>query len=127
MQFQRTMIFLDGTNLFYRLEADNLVIGNLAAIFHSFAFVSGGRQIIRIYLYTIQEHLDRAMKRHGSKFTDELRVVLGHGIPTKNGNIKEKGVDALLVADLIYHAASRNYDHAVLGTSKRGHRFRSRD
>jgi Uncharacterized conserved protein len=114
MQFQRTMIFVDGTNLFYRLEADNLLIEHLAAIFHSFAFVSGGRQIIRIYLYTIQEQLDRAMKRHGPKFTDNIRIVLGHGIPTKNGNIKEKGVDALLVADLIYHAASRNYDYAVL-------------
>jgi len=40
--------------------------------------------------------------------------VLGHGIPTPDGNIKEKAVDALLVTDLVYHAAARNYDYAVL-------------
>jgi len=114
MQFQRTVKFVDRTNLFHRLDAANLVVGHLAAIFHSFAFVSGGGRIIRIYLYTIQEHLDRALERHGSKFTNDVRVVLGHGIPTKDGNIREKAVDALLVADLIYHAASRNCDYAVL-------------
>jgi uncharacterized LabA/DUF88 family protein len=114
MQFQRTMIFVDGTNLFYRLEAANLVIEDLAAIFYSFAFVSGGRQISRTYLYTIQEHLDRAFERHGANLTNKVRVVRGHGIRTRHGNVKEKAVDALLVADLIYHAASRNYDYAVL-------------
>jgi len=114
MQFQRTVKFVDRTNLFHRLDAANLVVEHLAAIFHSFAFLSGGRQIIRIYLYTIQEHLDRALERHGSKFTNDVRVVLGHGIPTKDGNIREKAVDALLVADLIYYAASRNCDYAVL-------------
>ena len=30
---------------------------------------------------------------------------------------KEKGVDALLVADLIYHAAARNYEQAILISS----------
>src|SRR5262245_53648629 len=53
---------------------------------------------------------------HGSKFTNDVRVVLGHGIPTKDGNIREKAVDALLVADLIYHAASHKSDYAVLGS-----------
>ncbi len=38
----------------------------------------------------------------------------GEGVPTKDGNIKEKGVDALLVADLIYHAANKNCDYALL-------------
>lgn len=114
MQLQRAMIFIDGTNLFHRLEGAKLEVEELARVFQVFAYVYGHRQLSRIYLYTIQEHLDRAVKRHGSKFTDGIRVVLGHGIPTKDGNIKEKAVDALLVADLIYHAASRNCDYAVL-------------
>ena len=113
MQFQRTVIFVNDTNLFHRLDAANLVVEHLAAIFHSFAFLSGGRQIIRIYPYTIQEHLDRALERQGSKFMNDVRVVLAYGIPTKDGNIREKAVDALLVADLIYHTASRNCDYAV--------------
>ena len=44
MQFQRTVIFVDRTNLFHRLDAANLVVEHLAAIFHSFALVSGGRR-----------------------------------------------------------------------------------
>lgn len=114
MQLQRSMIFIDGTNLFYRLEGAQLVVEDLARVFNSYRYLGGDRQISRIYLYTIQEHLDRAQKRHGPKFVDGIRVVLGHGIPTQDGNIKEKAVDALLVADLVYHAASRNYDYAVL-------------
>lgn len=114
MRLQRSMVFIDGTNLFYRLEGAKLVVESLSGLFNNHSYVCGGRQVSRIYLYTIQEHLDRATKRHGPKFADGIRVVLGHGIPTGDGNVKEKGVDALLVADLIYHAASRNYDHAVL-------------
>ena len=83
------MIFVDGTNLFHRLEAANLVVEDLAAIFYSFSFVGGGRPISRIYLYTIQEHLDRALERHGANLTNNVRVVRGHGIWTKDGNIKE--------------------------------------
>jgi uncharacterized LabA/DUF88 family protein len=114
MKAQRAMIFIDGTNLLYRLEGARLLVPRLSSIFSGFSFVAGGRQITRIYFYTIQEHADKARERHGPTFFDGIRVVLGHGIPTKDGNIKEKAVDALLVADLVYHAASRNYDYAVL-------------
>lgn len=116
MQLQRAMIFIDGTNLFYRLEGAGLVVDELVKIFTTTYsnVISGSRQVSRTYLYTIEEHLNRAVKRHGTKFVDGIRVVLGHGVPSKGGNIKEKGVDALLVADLIYHAASRNYDYAIL-------------
>jgi uncharacterized LabA/DUF88 family protein len=114
MQLQRAMIFVDGTNLFYRLEAAKLAVDSLADLFHNHNYIHGGRQVIRICLYTIQEQLDWAISRHGKKFIEGIRVVLGHGIPSQGGNVKEKGVDALLVADLVYHAASRNYDYAVL-------------
>ena len=112
MRFQRAMVFIDGTNLFHRLEAGRLsLIQGIGGFFPSYA---GGRQILRAYLYTIQEHLDRARGIHGDYITDGVRVVLGHGIPTGDGNVKEKGVDALLVADLVYHAAVRNYEYALL-------------
>jgi uncharacterized LabA/DUF88 family protein len=107
------MLFIDGTNLFYRIESKGLVVPQLSLIFDRFPIL-GGRQLARIYLYTIQEHLDRAVQRHGDLFLSQIRVVLGHGVPTKDGNVKEKGVDALLVADLVYHAASRNVDYTVL-------------
>jgi len=68
---------------------------------------------VRAYLYTVQQHLDKATQVHGENLCKGIRIVLGDGIQKKDGNIKEKGVDALLVADMIYHAASRNCEYAL--------------
>ena len=112
VQFQKAMVFIDGTNLIYRLQDAKLRLNkSLPQIVGEYL---GGRQIVRIYLYTIQEHLDAAKGAHGDQFTAGVRVVLGEGIRTSDGNIREKGVDALLVADLVYHAAVKNYDYALL-------------
>jgi len=112
VQFQKAMVFIDGTNLFHRLQGAKLRLNRpLPEIVRGYL---GGRQIVRIYLYTIQEHLERATAIHGPLLTNGVRVVLGEGVPTGDGNTKEKGVDALLVADLIYHAAVKNYDYALL-------------
>ncbi|MBD1925699.1 NYN domain-containing protein [Trichocoleus sp. FACHB-90] len=112
IQFQKAMVFIDGTNLFYRLEAAKLSLNqNLAEIFTHF---TDSRQIVRVYLYTIEQHLKKAKDFHGSHITEGIRIVYGEGIPTKDGNIKEKGVDALLVADIVYHAAVKNYDYALV-------------
>lgn len=111
--FQKAMIFVDGTNLFYRLESEKLRVSQLKRLLHHFVHP---RQLVRAYLYTIQQHLDKARQFHGEKFCQGIRVVLGDGIETKDGNVKEKGVDALLVADMTYHAASRNCEYALVVT-----------
>lgn len=113
--FQKAMIFVDGTNLFYRLASAKLKVSNLGRLFNPHVVVSR-RQIARTYLYTVEQHYEKAKITHGENFCDGLRVVFGTGVPTKDGNIKEKGVDALLVADLIYHAASKNCEYAVVVT-----------
>ncbi|GJD19899.1 NYN domain-containing protein [Rivularia sp. IAM M-261] len=112
IEFQKAMVFIDGTNLFYRLEGNKLNFSiDLVQIFNNFI---DGRQLIRTYLYTIEQHFDKAKTFHGDYIRNGVRTVYGEGVPTKNGNIKEKGVDALLVADLVYHAAVKNYDYALL-------------
>ena len=68
---------------------------------------------MRICWYTIEEKYERTLKIHGPNCLDKVRVVFGTGVPT-SGEPKEKGVDALLVADLIYHAAQKNMDYAQL-------------
>jgi uncharacterized LabA/DUF88 family protein len=65
-------------------------------------------------LYTIEHHLTQAKQFHKDTITEGIRVVLGEGVPLKDGNVREKGVDALLVADLVYHAAVKNYDYALV-------------
>lgn len=109
--FQRAMIFVDGTNMFYRLRSNKLQVNNIARLISSYI---GERQLVRSYLYTIKEKYDEAKLIHGENFCENIRVVFGDGIATGDGNIKEKGVDALLVADLIYHAASKNFNYALV-------------
>jgi uncharacterized LabA/DUF88 family protein len=112
LRAQKAMIFVDGTNLFYRLDAAQL---NLTASFNQMFWNSlGRRHIQRVYLYTIQHHYDRAKTFHGVNIEHNVRVVFGEGIPTGDGNIREKGVDDLLVADLVYHAAQKNLDYALV-------------
>jgi len=107
------MVFIDGTNLFYRLRDAKLRVPSLK---HIVANLIGSRQIVRMYLYTVAPHLADAKKLHGEKFLEGIRVVPGLAIETRDGNIKEKGVDALLVADMIYHAASKNCEYALVVT-----------
>ena len=111
IEFQRAMVFVDGTNLFYRLAGVKLKLLSLRNLCHNYC---QGRQIVRIYLYTTKPHFEKAKRDYGDKAFEAIRIVFGDAVPTGDGNIKEKGVDALLVADLVYHAAAKNYDYAVL-------------
>lgn len=112
VRFDRAMVFIDGTNLFYRLEAERLTLQRgLPDVIKIFI---GGRKNLRIYMYTIQEHLARALSFHGDNISNGIRLVYGLSVQTGDGNVREKGVDALLVADLVYHAAVRNYDYALV-------------
>ena len=85
--FQKAMVFVDGTNLFYRLADSQLKLRNLKGIFPRFL---QGRQISRVYLYTVEQHLARAKAFHVEGFLDGIRVVLGDGVSTGDGNIREK-------------------------------------
>lgn len=111
--FQKAMFFVDGTNLFYRLASEKIVVPSILKVL---AETCKPRELVRAYIYSTDEHLMNAESVHGHKFLSGCRVVRGHAIPKGDGNIKEKGVDALLVADLIYHAASRNCDIAYVVT-----------
>lgn len=107
------MVFADGTNLFYRLQGEKILFSSLLRFF---AALCSPRQLQRAYVYTNKEHLERAKATHGPDLLTGCRVVLGDAIPAAGGNFKEKGVDALLVADLIYHAASKNCQFAFVVT-----------
>lgn len=116
IQFQKAMVFIDGTNFLYRFEGAktklDTPIASLVELYIS------KRQLVRVYFYTSPPHLEKAKKIYaGSEFKSVFKgveIVLGSAIPTGDGNHREKGVDALLVADLIYHAAMKNYDYALV-------------
>jgi uncharacterized LabA/DUF88 family protein len=109
--FEKAMVFVDGTNFMNRLRDCNLKSGSIRALAET---ASLGRELARVYFYTTAEKLERAREIHGPNFPDGCRVVLGDSVPLGNGKFREKGVDALLVADLIYHAAQKNCSYAVV-------------
>lgn len=113
VNFQRVMVFIDGTNLFYRVQAAKLRL-KAKALEQICRHFTGGRQLVRVYLYTTKPKFEEAQKVHMPDFADGARLVFGDAVRLGDGNLREKGVDALLVADLVYHAAAKNYDYAVL-------------
>jgi len=105
------MVFIDGSNLFPNLLEAKLMV---PSFFQLGKRVIGSRQLTRVYLYTCAEKLDSAKSVHGNDCFSGCRVVLGDSVPLPNGGHREKGVDALLVADLVYHAAMKNYQYATV-------------
>lgn len=111
VSFERVMVFIDGSNVFPNIRESGLKI---SSFYKLGARTIGSRQLTRVYVYTTQEKLDAAKQCHGQECFSDCRVVLGDSIPLENGSHREKGVDALLVADLVYHAAMKNFQYAVV-------------
>ncbi len=107
------MIFIDATNLFYRLRAAKLRLAK-GGMLRLAQTLNGFRRTLRAYAYTSEPEFKKAQAQHDAGFTDGVRLVFGDAILKGDGNYKEKGVDALLVADLVYHAAVKNIDFAVV-------------
>ena len=105
------MVFIDGSNVFPNVRESGLKI---PSFYKLGAMTVGSRQLTRVYVYTTQEKLDAAKQLHGQDCFSGCRVVLGDSIPLDDGSHREKGVDALLVADLVYHAAMKNFQYAVI-------------
>ncbi len=111
ISYERAMVFIDGSNIFPNLREFNLVVPNFYKLGR---FAIGSRQLTRVYVYTSEEKLESAKTSNGQECFSGCRIVLGDSIPLNNGGHREKGVDALLVADLVYHAAMKNFQYAVV-------------
>lgn len=109
--FDRAMVFIDGSNLLPRLRDAKLSVPSFFALAQA---ICGNKRLSRVYFYTTREKLQKAEVDHGKQSFEQCRVVLGDSVELPSGEIREKGVDALLVADLIYHAASRNCNFAAV-------------
>ena len=109
--FEKAIVLIDGTNLFYRARHSRLRLLSVEALGRAFV---RRRRIFKTYLYTIDHHLKIAKEAHGTDFLKGIKVIRGEGVARQDGNVKEKGVDALLVADLIYHAARGNCQYALI-------------
>lgn len=112
---RRSMAFIDGTNFAYRVKSEKVKL-NPETPFQIVAKYSSYASLLRAYFYTTKKRVEELKKQHCEDLLKQCRVVLGQEIEKEDGNIKEKGVDALLVADLIYHSARGNIDEAIIMT-----------
>lgn len=125
----RVMIFIDGSNFYYGLKA---TFGTAKIDFSKFAeLLCNGRPLIRIYYYNTpvdrEENefnykeqqrffgeLDRVpylQKRLGTLVKRRVTCKMCHGAYTRK---LQKGVDSLLVTDMLKMAYNDNYDTAIL-------------
>ena len=105
------MVFIDGSNVFPIFREENILVPSFLAL----GTVSvGSRQLVRVYVYSTEDKIQAAKEIHGDACFSGCRVVLGDSVDIGNGKFREKGVDALLVADLIYHAAMKNFQYAAV-------------
>ena len=103
-------VFIDGTNLLSELATLRLKLPDLGA---TISLSDERHYIHKIFLYTTEEKQKKAIENHGDLFFNDIRVILGLTVGAGT-NTREKGVDAQLVADMIFHAASRNAQHILL-------------
>lgn len=110
MKAQTAYVFIDGSNLFHKLREANIQLLNLYSIIRQAVHP---RELVRAYLYTIEDRFQKALAVHGPDFCKDIRVVYGITVQTPKG-LREKAVDAMLVADLVYHAAQKNCAYALV-------------
>src|SRR5688572_15316346 len=105
------MIFVDGTNLFRDLKDNKLKLQQGLSTFLP-QYVKA--DVKKLFLYTTPQQYEAARAIHGDRIEHGVRVVEGDDVKKGDGRFEEKCVDALLVSDLIYHAAARNFDYALV-------------
>ncbi|MGE0278933.1 MAG: NYN domain-containing protein [Nitrospiraceae bacterium] len=118
--FEKAMVFIDGSNLFNRLLSAQLSVPKILPLVQ---LAANQRQLLRAGLYTTERKLIAARNAHGDDVADGVRPIFGDSIEGGGGNLREKGVDALLVADLVYHAAQRNCQYITLISNDSDFRF----
>ncbi|EKV02337.1 hypothetical protein Lepto7375DRAFT_4561 [Leptolyngbya sp. PCC 7375] len=115
LHIQKAMVFIDGTNFRYCLNGSEIKI--IKPVHWFGEIFLEGRQLVRTFFYTCEPHLASLESEHGEDILQTSKVVLGYAIPIGGGNYSEKGVDVHLVSDMVYHAAMKNYDYALIVTS----------
>jgi len=107
---QTAYVFIDGSNLFHKLREASV---QMLSLYQVVKQAIKPRELVRAYLYTIEDRFTKAQAVHGKDFCKNIRVDYGITVQTPKG-VREKAVDAMLVADLIYHAAQKNCDFALV-------------
>ena len=119
----RVCVFIDGSNFYFGLKRNNRVT-RVDYYQLSQALVGPDRQLVRTYYYNVayDRNLFPEKAKNQMSFLDSLDrtpyldLRLGRLIPTSDGGFQERGVDILMAADMLYYAARKVYDTAIVVT-----------
>jgi uncharacterized LabA/DUF88 family protein len=117
---RRMMIFVDATNLVKSLDAASVTLKIPLKLILSSQY-SSLATIQRVYAYTTESNFESYKANHPTLF-EGCQMVFGDAIEGKKG-VREKGVDAQLVADLVYHSAMKNCEIVIAVTKDSDFRF----
>lgn len=119
----RVCVFIDGSNFYFALKRNNRVT-RVDYYQLSLALTGPDRKLVRTYYYNVayDKNLFPEKAKTQQSFLDSLdrtpylELRLGRLIPMADGNVQERGVDVLLASDMVYYAARKAFDTAIVVT-----------
>jgi uncharacterized LabA/DUF88 family protein len=120
---ERVCIFIDGSNFYFALKRNNRVT-RVDYYQLSLALAGPDRKLVRTYYYNVaydkNQFPDKAKTQ--MSFLDSLdrtpylELRLGRLVPSFDGNVQERGMDVLIASDMVYYAARKAFDTAIVVT-----------
>ena len=120
---ERVCVFIDGSNFYFALKRNNRAT-RVDYYQLSLALAGPDRQLVRTYYYNVaydkNQFPDKAKTQ--MSFLDSLdrtpylELRLGRLVSTLDGNVQERGMDVLIASDLVYYAARKAFDTAIVVT-----------
>lgn len=119
-QFDKVMIFIDGSNIYRSCKELNVKMSYEKFL----SLLRKDRNIIRIYYYSgikskqqAEEKFFKMLKHLGVEIKTKLlkiRFVTCQSCGKKAKTFVEKGIDASLSTDLLWHAFQKSYDTGIV-------------
>jgi uncharacterized LabA/DUF88 family protein len=116
---EKVAVFIDGSNFYHLLKENglttNIDFGKMTRL------LLKERRLMRIYYYNAPVREEDSIERYKSqqkffqnlKKTPYLELKLGR-LERRGDTVVEKGVDVMMVTDMLYFATTNQYDTAIL-------------
>jgi uncharacterized LabA/DUF88 family protein len=116
---EKVAVFIDGSNFYHLLKENglttNIDFGKITKL------LLKQRRLMRIYYYNVSVRGEGGIERYKSqqkffqnlKKTPYLELKLGR-LERRGDTVVEKGVDVMMVTDMLYFATTNQYDTAIV-------------
>lgn len=120
---ERVSVFIDGSNFYFGLKRNNFQT-RIDYFELSRAMAGPDRQLQRTYYFNsiYDANLFPEQFKQQQSFLDSLdrtpylELILGKLVPFREGGFREKGVDTRMASEILYRAAVKSYETALVIT-----------